>query len=827
MLSRAKEKMAALDERIMAKVDEKIDRVAAGLRKPPGTSCRDSSGSAPNTPPVVSQSPAATPPLPRLNAPAAAAAAPVDAAAAAKAFASVPKEELVGLLHKTNTRCKQLEMRYAELQRLHQTLLEEKRQLVATRGRASSSIEAERELIEATLKQGYEERLTELEEHVTSSTQLKQQLQAELERASVQLRDEAAGRQQAVADAAQAQEEAKALRTELDAARTAAEQATREAAAARAAAAAEQATLLERVMQLQGEAASLQHGAGGSSAPSGACPGNSASEARVQAIEAARKAEREEALAAQQRLRDQLAAGEAALAQAQGQLSAAHRAQANEKAAAEEAMTRLHGELESKEKALSRALSNYKEEVGRWGERIQAVEKSKTDALATAEWQRTELIAEWKERRDVAVAEAERIAAESRVELEAELAVTRSTAAADQTGAAQRLAAAERRLAEQLAVVERERDAAVAEAKDAMGAAQQGASARLRSAEEAAGRAKASEANLIRERDELARKNVALQTELRELMERTSQQVEKWAQHSASTSEHEAVVSRLRAQVEEMEVGYREAKGVKASLEAQIQATKRDLAAAQEDGVQQCAAASAAAADADAALSAKDKEAQGWKAKWKAQAATASDTAAQLEAAEQRILAEAAAHAAALATRDQRLRELETQLESGRPQEQTMFSLAREQAKRDEEVGRLRGQLKSLRDMLKESHKVLKHLMRQEQLLKEELHETRRTNERADTLNVDYLKNVLVAFLTKVYGDADDEEHIKLARVLQTILHFSPEDTALVNEKIEYYETSWWHRTANLLKADSASTVGTAPGSSSSGSSWFGSSWFG
>ena len=35
------------------------------------------------------------------------------------------------------------------------------------------------------------------------------------------------------------------------------------------------------------------------------------------------------------------------------------------------------------------------------------------------------------------------------------------------------------------------------------------------------------------------------------------------------------------------------------------------------------------------------------------------------------------------------------------------------QAKRDEEVTRLRGQLKSLREMLKESHKVLKHLMRQ------------------------------------------------------------------------------------------------------------------
>ena len=53
---------------------------------------------------------------------------------------------------------------------------------------------------------------------------------------------------------------------------------------------------------------------------------------------------------------------------------------------------------------------------------------------------------------------------------------------------------------------------------------------------------------------------------------------------------------------------------------------------------------------------------------------------------------------------------------------------------------------------LKESHKVLKHLMKQEELLKVELVEARRTNERTDGLNVDYLKNVQKAFLMKVYG---------------------------------------------------------------------------
>ena len=40
--------------------------------------------------------------------------------------------------------------------------------------------------------------------------------------------------------------------------------------------------------------------------------------------------------------------------------------------------------------------------------------------------------------------------------------------------------------------------------------------------------------------------------------------------------------------------------------------------------------------------------------------------------------------------------------------------------------------------------------MKQEATLKEELHATKRDNARSDGLNVQYLKNVLVAFLLKV-----------------------------------------------------------------------------
>lgn len=119
----------------------------------------------------------------------------------------------------------------------------------------------------------------------------------------------------------------------------------------------------------------------------------------------------------------------------------------------------------------------------------------------------------------------------------------------------------------------------------------------------------------------------------------------------------------------------------------------------------------------------------------------------------------------------------------------------------------MRTQLKQIRDMLKESHKVLKHLMSQETQLKAELKEARRSTQRADGFNLEYLKNVVLAFLLKVYGDADNEEHIKLAHVLETILHFSPEEKAQVRDKITYYESSWWHSTANLLKAQTAADV--------------------
>lgn len=176
--------------------------------------------------------------------------------------------------------------------------------------------------------------------------------------------------------------------------------------------------------------------------------------------------------------------------------------------------------------------------------------------------------------------------------------------------------------------------------------------------------------------------------------------------HSASASEHEAQLNRLKQQLEEAESGYRQARGVKATLEAEVGSVRAQLEEALAQGVQLRSSLEAVKGEHETALATKEREATNWKAKWKAQSATNAETAASLEAAEKRVLTEAASHAAALATVERRSKELQEQLESGRPQEQHMFTMAREQAKRDEEVTRLRAQLKSLRDMLKESHKV-------------------------------------------------------------------------------------------------------------------------
>ena len=151
----ANERLAQLADRVdesMARVDEKMERLAAKAtpqKQPP------SSPATPKpTPPSASTTVARASTEVASSQPSAA-----QMAAATKAFEHVPKDELVALLAKTNTRCKTLEMRYAELKAMHQTVLEEKRQIVLSKGRNGVNLESEREQIEGQLRPEERERL--------------------------------------------------------------------------------------------------------------------------------------------------------------------------------------------------------------------------------------------------------------------------------------------------------------------------------------------------------------------------------------------------------------------------------------------------------------------------------------------------------------------------------------------------------------------------------------------------------------------------------------------------------------------------------------------
>ena len=526
MLQNLKQKTAAAAQRValsvdekMAKVDEQIDRVASMRR----SNSQATEAAAPSQPSKPVQ-PLPSPVKAESSTPNA-----VDASAAAKAFESVPKAELVTLLVKTNGRCKQVEMRYAELKRLHEATLEEKRKLVATRGRAGASIEAEREEIETSLRQSYEDRMAELEETIGASGQIKKQLQQELAHATAQLRDESAARakfEKAVADGAA---EAERLRSALGAAERASEVAGREAASARGGAAAEQAKLLERVLQLEGELAAAGGGGGGGGGGIGSSGGGGGSEvAALQASEAARRAEREAALSNQHRMSEQLAAGEKALALAHEAASSAERAQRQAAEEASVAMGALREELATKEKALSRALSNYKDEVGRWGEARAALERARQDAVDEGEAKVARTVTEWQAKVAAAQEAAEKAAADVRLEMEAELLITRSTAATESGDAKTQIENERRRATASVGAAVAARDAAIGEAEEAKEAVRVESAAKVRAAESALGRAQESEARLLRERDDLAKKFASLQREMLEQSNHASAQAERW-----------------------------------------------------------------------------------------------------------------------------------------------------------------------------------------------------------------------------------------------------------------------------------------------------------
>lgn len=271
MFNRVKEqanaKLAVLankvDER-MAKVDEKMDQLTQRASKAAAKALPSASPvTTPIRPPTARSSSASGAPS-GATVSATPSPAPGELAAAARAFEKVPKEELVSLLAKTNTRCRSLEGRYAELKQLHASMLAEQRQLVASRGRSGGAIGVvtpaaaaatngsgggERAAVEREVRLEYESRLEELEEQVQSASTIKKSLQAEVEKLRESLESSEAARQRAEAAAQRSASEVGEASRLVDASRRAAA----EAATQRGEAQKERDELIERLMRLQGK----------------------------------------------------------------------------------------------------------------------------------------------------------------------------------------------------------------------------------------------------------------------------------------------------------------------------------------------------------------------------------------------------------------------------------------------------------------------------------------------------------------------------------------------------------------------------------------------
>jgi len=171
---------------------------------------------------------------------------------------------------------------------------------------------------------------------------------------------------------------------------------------------------------------------------------------------------------------------------------------------------------------------------------------------------------------------------------------------------------------------------------------------------------------------------------------------------------------------------------------------------------------------------------------------------AELDATKAAAARSAESSAALLSHARAELEQLQKDVKSGNLDELAVVRYAAMQGRREEEVGRLRAQISKLRGMLFESHAVLKQLSEQDSALKTELASLEAVRTCAQTLNLEYLRNVLVKYLELVYTDAELSEQAALVRVIQTALHFTQSERERVDRAIEAQDSGWWGKSMSL-----------------------------
>lgn len=154
-----------------------------------------------------------------------------------------------------------------------------------------------------------------------------------------------------------------------------------------------------------------------------------------------------------------------------------------------------------------------------------------------------------------------------------------------------------------------------------------------------------------------------------------------------------------------------------------------------------------------------------------------------------------------------RLAELEEEVRTGDADSRKIFEFAQMQANREAEARALGMQLEELTQKLGASYDAIRQLEQEKVRLEEEL-TTMMQTQRREGVNMEYLKNVVVQYMSFRPGSS---QQARLVPVLTTLLQFSSTDMADIKEATSNRRSSWGAWGSEKKEYKSIITGGTPP----------------
>eukprot|EP00658_Telonema_sp_P-2_P085226 TRINITY_DN9675_c0_g1_i12.p1 TRINITY_DN9675_c0_g1~~TRINITY_DN9675_c0_g1_i12.p1 ORF type:complete len:394 (-),score=106.17 TRINITY_DN9675_c0_g1_i12:222-1403(-) len=150
-----------------------------------------------------------------------------------------------------------------------------------------------------------------------------------------------------------------------------------------------------------------------------------------------------------------------------------------------------------------------------------------------------------------------------------------------------------------------------------------------------------------------------------------------------------------------------------------------------------------------------------------------------------------------------KINELQEDIKSGRPLERGFFDIARAQAANEHDSLMLRDQLQQSQQELGDKCTYLQQVRQRESELKAEVRELTARVSRAEGLDMEYLKNVMVKYMQSRHAEEQQKMMIPL---LAKMLHFTPEDHRAVYSVFSEDSSSSIGNMSSLADAVSAAT---------------------